>query len=70
MKTVPNSNRIVRLDADTHRRAKILSASEGIPLSTLVGKALARELARRARRLDKDDPAAIAMATEIPAQTR
>lgn len=69
MKTIPNQNRVIRLQADVHRRAKILCASEGIPLSQFVGQALEKELRRRARR-PQDDALAVALSSPPPVATR
>lgn len=48
MKTVPNSNRVIRVAPQLHKLAKIAAAEEGVPLSELVGEAVQAELRRRA----------------------
>ena len=71
MKTVPNSNRVIRVAPQLHKLAKVVAAEEGIALRELVGEALERELARRARRLAKSgDTIAASLAPITPHQTR
>ena len=53
MKTVPNSNAVIRVSPDVHRRAKIQAATDGESIGELVTMALQRELSRRQKRQAK-----------------
>ncbi len=70
MKSVPNSNRMVRLTHDLHRQVKIIAALDNLPVSQVVGQAVEREIRRRARRLAPEDALTVSLAPCQPTQTR